>query len=90
MGEGKGGGECPNRVPPHLYPLPPRGEEVFCGVIFLDFFEVAPCALRFTFLRTRNTATETFFSETFLKLLYALCSMLYAVFCFLGEVTYAV
>ena len=34
MGEGEGGGECPNRVPPHLYPLPPRGEEVFCGVIF--------------------------------------------------------
>jgi hypothetical protein len=34
MGEGEGGGECPNRVPPHLYPLLPRGEEVFCMIIF--------------------------------------------------------
>jgi len=28
-GGGKGGGEYPDPVPPHLYPLPPRGEEVF-------------------------------------------------------------
>ena len=32
--QGKGGGGPPNRIPPHLNPLPPRGEEVFCGVIF--------------------------------------------------------
>jgi integrase/recombinase XerD len=36
MGEGEGGGEYPDPVPPHLNPLPPRGEEVFCGVIFLS------------------------------------------------------
>jgi hypothetical protein len=34
MGEGKGGGGYPNPCPPHLYLLPPRGEEVLCGVIF--------------------------------------------------------
>ena len=34
--QGKGGGEPPNRIPPHLNPLPPRGEEVFCGVIFYE------------------------------------------------------
>jgi len=34
MGEGEGGGECPNRVPPHLYPLPPRGERRY----FTGFF----------------------------------------------------
>jgi hypothetical protein len=34
MGEGQGGGGPPNHIPPHLNPLPPRGEEVFFGVIF--------------------------------------------------------
>jgi len=33
-GEGQGGGGPPNHIPPHLNPLPPRGEEIFCGVIF--------------------------------------------------------
>jgi len=33
-GEGQGGGGPPNHIPPHLNPLPPRGEEVFFGVIF--------------------------------------------------------
>jgi hypothetical protein len=28
MGEGEGGGGCPDDVSPHLDPLPPRGEEV--------------------------------------------------------------
>jgi len=36
MGEGQGGGGPPNRIPPHLNPLPPRGEEVFFGVIFYE------------------------------------------------------
>ena len=26
-GEGEGGGERPNRIPPHLYPLPQNGGE---------------------------------------------------------------
>jgi hypothetical protein len=34
--QGKGGGGPPNRIPPHLNPLPPRGEEVFFGVIFQE------------------------------------------------------
>ncbi len=29
MGEGEGGGELPRFVPPHLHPLPRRGEEDF-------------------------------------------------------------
>jgi hypothetical protein len=27
-GEGEGGGGCPDDIPPHLDPLPPRGEEI--------------------------------------------------------------
>jgi hypothetical protein len=36
MGEGEGGGVggCPDHVPPHLNPLPPRREEALGGVIF--------------------------------------------------------
>ncbi len=34
MGEGEGGGGCPDHVPPHLNPLPLRGEEALGGVIF--------------------------------------------------------
>jgi len=33
-GEGEGGGGRPDHVPPHLNPLPPRGEEALDGVIF--------------------------------------------------------
>lgn len=47
MGEGKGGGEHPDLVPPHLNPLPQRGEEVFCKVIFhlKFFFFILSCLL---------------------------------------------
>ncbi len=38
MGEVKGGGEYPDLVPPHLSPLPLRGEEIFCG----NSFDIGP------------------------------------------------
>ncbi len=54
MGEGKGGGEHPDLVPPHLNPFPQRGEEVFCKVIFhpkflfliLSWFLLTSCGLK--------------------------------------------